>query len=266
MDQPSETFMENGEDMNADSLLDLGKFLDRDSSVPLYLQLKSYLLEKIRNGDLVEGDMLPTELDFQNSTGLSRATIRQAFSELVNEEYIRRHRGVGTTVGKKKFVSQAMRLTSFSEHMSSRGFVSSSKTVGLNFVYPPQKVVELSEFDPQERVWEVKRIRYADGIPVGIHDLYIPPMLQISPRVLQNMESYYKILTDELHIPPVHATESITAKSVTKKEAELLNMTIGAPVLVIWRVAYSASEEVIEVCRMLHDAERYEYKTQLYRD
>ena len=252
--------------MDSSRFLDLENFLDRNSSIPLYLQLKNYLLEKIEKNILVEGEMLPTELEFQKLTRLSRATIRQALNDLENEEYIRRHRGIGTIVSKRKFFSQAMKLSSFSEDMNIRGFAPSSKTVKLDYTYPPQKVVELSGFDPLEKVWKVMRVRYANEIPIGIHDLYIPPILKISPRDLQDMESYYRLLINELHIPPVHATETITATSITKKEADLLQMRAGAPVLVIWRVAYSASEEVIEVCRMLHDAERYEYKTQLFRD
>lgn len=252
--------------MDNNLFLDLENILDRNSAVPLYLQFKNYLLDKIKRSNLAEGEMLPTELEFQKVTGLSRATIRQALNDLENEEYIRRYRGIGTKVSKRKFFSQAMKLSSFTEDMSLRGFVPSSKTVKLDYTYPPQKVVELSGFNPLEKVWKVMRVRYANGIPIGLHDLYIPPILKISPRDLQNMDSYYRLLIDELHIPPVHATETITATSVTKKEAGLLQMRAGAPVLVIWRVAYSASEEVIEVCRMLHDAERYEYKTQLFRD
>jgi len=252
--------------MEKNIFLELQEFLDRKSSTPLYLQLKNFLLDRINNGQLIEGEMIPTEQEFGRLTGLSRATIRQALRELDTEGFIKRHRGSGTKVAKKRIITQVMQLSSFTDDMKIRGFTPSSKSIEVDYIFPPQKVVELSDFDPLEKIFYVRRVRLADGEPIGIHDLYIPPFLNISPSDLKNLTSYYQYLSNVLNLPPVQASESITAMTLGKTEAELLNLRAGAPVLAIWRVSYAVNNQIVEVCRMLHDAERYEYKTKLFKD
>ncbi|NCU25441.1 GntR family transcriptional regulator [Candidatus Nomurabacteria bacterium] len=59
--------------------------LDRHSSIPLYFQLKEYILKKIETGEYSGGSKIPSELDFCNDLDLSRPTVRQAVAELVSE-------------------------------------------------------------------------------------------------------------------------------------------------------------------------------------
>ena len=62
--------------------------LDRNTPVPLYYQLKQYLIGQIRSGKLKVGDMLPTEFELCEKFGVSRPTVRQAMSEMVAEGYL----------------------------------------------------------------------------------------------------------------------------------------------------------------------------------
>lgn len=61
-------------------------------------RLRSYLLSELKSGRLQVGDALPTELDLSRQLQISRNTIRQAFSELERNGFIRRVRGKGTFV------------------------------------------------------------------------------------------------------------------------------------------------------------------------
>ena len=62
--------------------------LKKDSPLPLYYQLKEIILNEITEGKLIVGDALPTENEWMNAYKISRATVRQAMSELVNEAYL----------------------------------------------------------------------------------------------------------------------------------------------------------------------------------
>jgi len=245
---------------------ELREFIVRESPTPLYIQFKEFLLEKINNGDLVEDELLPTEFEFQRLVGISRTTIRQALGELENEGYIKRERRQGTKVYTKKIITQGNILTGFSEDTKIRGSVPSSKTLELDYIFPPKKIIELSGFGSQEKVWFIKRLRYADNEPVGIHDLYIPPNLNIAPIDLKNMISYYELLIGKLNLPPIRATETLMAMSATTKEAGFLKIRKGAPVLQIYRVTYSTSDQIVEVVRMINKGERHEYRDQLFRE
>jgi DNA-binding LacI/PurR family transcriptional regulator len=63
-----------------------------------YAQLISYFRERILDGSLPAGARLPTEMDLAEEHQISRGTVRQAMSALVNEGLLERVRGRGTFV------------------------------------------------------------------------------------------------------------------------------------------------------------------------
>lgn len=76
--------------------------LDKDSPIPLYIQFKEYLLDRIERGELEPGQRLPSEREFCDQLGVSRITIRQALNELVRDGMIQSVPGKGTFVGRKQ--------------------------------------------------------------------------------------------------------------------------------------------------------------------
>lgn len=72
--------------------------VDKDSPIPQYFQLQTWLIEQIELGIFKPDDKIPTEEALVEMTGLARATIRQAIQNLVNMGYLSRKRRLGTFV------------------------------------------------------------------------------------------------------------------------------------------------------------------------
>lgn len=72
--------------------------LNKRSSQPLYAQLKGLLVERIESGQYHPGEKIPSELDLCRELDLSRPTVRQAISEMVNEGFLQIIKGKGTYV------------------------------------------------------------------------------------------------------------------------------------------------------------------------
>jgi DNA-binding LacI/PurR family transcriptional regulator len=72
--------------------------VDRNSPIPQYFQLQTWLIEQIEQGVFKPDDRIPTEEEFVRVTGLARATIRQAIQNLANMGYLSRKRRLGTFV------------------------------------------------------------------------------------------------------------------------------------------------------------------------
>jgi len=72
--------------------------IDKDSPIPQYFQLQTWLIEKIDQSVYKPTDKIPTEEEFVRMTGLARATVRQAIQNLVNLGYLVRKRKLGTFV------------------------------------------------------------------------------------------------------------------------------------------------------------------------
>jgi len=238
--------------------------IETGSSTPLYQQFKDQVLSGITNGTWQEGDRLPTENDFHEKYNLSRSTIRHALSDLEREGFIDRHPGKGTIVCHKRIKPEIMKLSSFSDDMKARGMKAQSKTIEMKLVEPPQQVREGYGIQTDEQVWLVRRLRSANGKPMALQDLYIPPDLQISARDLQRMQSYYQLIKENHDISPAYATEVLSAKSADKEDAELMDIDQGDPLIFIWRVTYAQDESVLEVVKIKYIAERYKYHIQLY--
>jgi DNA-binding GntR family transcriptional regulator len=76
--------------------------LNRGSFVPLYLQIKRWLLDEMESGRWPEGDAIPSEAWIAEQCGVSRMTARQAMNELRMEGRIVRERGRGSFVRLRK--------------------------------------------------------------------------------------------------------------------------------------------------------------------
>ena len=74
----------------------------KQSRMPLYYQLEELIKKAISSGELKAGDMIPTEWELVDYFELSRTTVRQAMTDLVNENLLYRKKGIGTFVSKPK--------------------------------------------------------------------------------------------------------------------------------------------------------------------
>jgi len=66
--------------------------------MPLYLRIKQDIKQAIENGELVEGDRIPSEMELAEQYGVSRNPTRQALRELDLEGFITRTRRRGSFV------------------------------------------------------------------------------------------------------------------------------------------------------------------------
>ena len=86
--------------------------LQRDSGVPLYMQVAEILKQRIFSGEYSPGSSLPGEAELSQEFGVARGTIRQTLSMLENEGLVRREQGRGTFVMWGERGSRANGLTS----------------------------------------------------------------------------------------------------------------------------------------------------------
>ncbi|MFW5985695.1 MAG: GntR family transcriptional regulator [Halanaerobiaceae bacterium] len=91
--------------------------ISRNGIKPLYKQIKELILENIKEGNLSEGEMLPTERILCEKTGVSRHTIRKGVSELVEEGVLYRVQGKGT------FVFEESGLSSYETESNTIGVI-----------------------------------------------------------------------------------------------------------------------------------------------
>jgi DNA-binding LacI/PurR family transcriptional regulator len=80
--------------------------VDQNNPLPLYYQVYQSILERIQNGEFLEGNPLPPERKLVEEYGTSRITIVKALDMLENDGFIDRQHGRGTFVASTSDVSK----------------------------------------------------------------------------------------------------------------------------------------------------------------
>ncbi|MEZ4666334.1 MAG: GntR family transcriptional regulator [Anaerolineae bacterium] len=235
----------------------------KDSPVPIYFQIQTGITALIESGILRPGECLPSENVLARRFNISPMTVRQAMTELVNYGYVYRQRGRGTFVATRRMEHPLERLVSFSEDMRSRGLSSSSQILYFENVIPPSEVDLRIHLPPDTRLTRIKRLRFADGKPVGIHDSYLHNVV-ISALELEKKHSLYALLAEKgTHLG--EGEDMIEAVAASKEAAQLLNVKTGSPLLRTTRFAWDVHGQFVEYVVALYHANLYQYRTRLKR-
>ncbi|MBN2811337.1 MAG: PLP-dependent aminotransferase family protein [Spirochaetales bacterium] len=71
---------------------------DKENQIPLYIQIRDYLKDRIRSGELSPGQRLPSVAEMAVTYSVTAATIRRALQDLAEDRLISSHVGRGTFV------------------------------------------------------------------------------------------------------------------------------------------------------------------------
>ena len=75
--------------------------IERENGIPIYVQVKKYILDEIKQGVLKTGDKLPTERELSQKLRVSRNTISTAYDLLEQEGVLVSYQGKGTFVAQE---------------------------------------------------------------------------------------------------------------------------------------------------------------------
>ena len=232
--------------------------LVRGLGTTVHAQIEDWLASEIAVGSLVPGDRLPTEHDLAAWFGVSRMTLRHALAELARRGLLTRSVGRhgGTFVAAPAQEQDLTTLAGFSEQLRRQGAAAGATvlTAGQRSAGPAAgAALQLCEDDP---VYEVRRIRLADGRPIAIERSLFPA--ERFPDLLHCRldGSLYELLASRYGQRPHRARESMEPVTAGVREAEALEVAEGAPLMLVERTAYARSGEPLEYARDLFRGDR----------
>lgn len=239
--------------------------LDKQSPIPIYIQIEEQLKQQIQQGDFPIGTAIPSERELTERFGVSRMTVRQSITNLVNDGLLYREKGRGTFVASPKVEQPLNGLTSFTEDMVKRGMVPSSKLIGFEILEPESDIAAYLQLAQGDKVYFVERIRFADDKPMAIERTYLP--VERFPDLDQDsfQGSLYAMIEKDHQLTISRATQRMEAGLVKKDDAELLQIKPPAAILMIERISYLAGEQPFEVVRSTYRADRYKFTTDIKR-
>ncbi|MGM0755934.1 MAG: GntR family transcriptional regulator [Bacillota bacterium] len=232
-------------------------FIDKQSPIPMYHQIMENLKKQIEDGTLAPDTLIPSKREYAERFDISRMTVRQALSNLVNEGYLYRQKGKGTFVSRKKFEQPLQGLTSFTEDMRQRGLKASSQLVDFKKTVCPEHLLPVLQLSNSDAVYELKRIRLANDEPMAIETSYIPETFAGELTKKHLTGSLYEYIENHTGLAIAHAKQELEANVASEQEAHVLSISTGSPVLSIARTTYFQNDLPFEYVLSVYRGDRY---------
>lgn len=223
--------------------------LDKQSPIPLYYQLYTMLLKDIHDGVYQVGDLLPTEARLKDLHSISRATVREAISMLVNKGFLERKKSKGTFVKEyDQMVLYKGKVKGFTAESKERQIPLESKILERRVIPATKTIQACLKLGEGERVFYIKRLRYINGEPNTLVEDYLPYRFcnGIEEMDLEN-DSLYETLETHFHLVPHHARrvfESVRPSS--SEDITLLGLTPNSSILAVESFVYMSNGALLE--------------------
>ncbi len=157
-------------------------------------------------------------------------------------------------------------MTSFTDEMKSRGFRPTSKVLKQDVINAETEIAEKLRITEGSPVMRLKRLRIAEGEPMGIQTAYLS--LALAPQLaLEDFTdaSLYEILDRKYGLWPARAQESYVAVLLDGAEAKLLKVAAASPALSAERISYLTSGQPLELTYSIMRGDRYKIVLDLTR-
>jgi GntR family transcriptional regulator len=234
--------------------------LSDETGVPLYIQIRNLLRERIRLGEWAADDPMPTEEELVAHFGVSRTTVRQAMSDLANEGLVVRQAGRGTFARQPLMVVRMQQWHSLTTDIAQRGLRPSKRILVVEkldarMTEIAHRASELAEGE----ILHLQSVRYANEVPIVVLDNYFPHELCgfLAELELDDPEFSIERALSEHGIELTRANGEISAVRASAHEAQYLKIARGSPLVEIATKAYNADGRVVEYSRGVVATERY---------
>lgn len=224
------------------------KGLDRSTPIPLYFQLKTIILDDIKNNVFTEGDAIPTENELVDHYQISRSTVRQAISALVQEGWLTRKASKGTFVTHPKQESGFIRsFEPFYQQIEKQGKVPRIELIDLNVITPTPEISKALNLEPEQKVISMFRRRFADEVPLVTLQNYIP--YDLCSFILSydfRVHSLYELLMSNPSTQISSTKTIVSARNATSEDRELMNVKVNTPMLCFHTMSTTSEGRIID--------------------
>jgi len=222
--------------------------LDRYSSVPMFVQIAETLKRRILSGRYNQGQPSFTGEELEKEFETSSITIRKALDMLRSDGFVKRLRGLGTTVSEIIPEPVVFELNSgyrkILESIEKMRF--QVKVLEIVLMACPKHIQKALLLTPEQEVWRMRRVRINEGQPFSFYTYYADPVSCAAMTmkeakksdIIDTFESVtgYKIARIQQSIRAVVSDLDISAA---------LEIPFGAPVFFSENNYYSVSDKPV---------------------
>ena len=228
---------------------------------PRYRSIAAEIGRRIESRGYEPGSMLPSEAELAAEFNVTRMTVRQALAGLSARGLIERRHGHGTMVSPIHLQRQADQPNGLSAELVMRGVVAGSRVLRLDKIRPAADARADLWIGPRGSAHRLRRLRYADGVLIGLQETLIPEKYAPSlGEVDFNTASLTSVLRDLHGLSATYADLTIESVGADRAIAAALDVEPGTPVLSSTRVSFLEDGRPLERTLGWFLGSRYSYQ------
>ncbi|TDE72655.1 GntR family transcriptional regulator [Streptococcus vicugnae] len=226
--------------------------------VPAYIRIHDAIKKEIDGGVWEIGQRLPSERDLADDYEVSRMTLRQAITLLVEEGILERRVGSGTYVASHRVQEKMRGTTSFTEIVRSQGKTPSSQLISYQRKPANDTEIQQLQLKASDYVVRMERVRYADNMPLVFEVASIPEKLIREFKREDITEHFFQTLTDNGY-EIGKSQQTIYAKNASERVANYLKVPKNHAVLALTQVSYFSDGRPFEYVHSQYVGDRFEF-------
>ena len=240
--------------------------INKQSRIPYYFQLAEALRQQIKDAAGNSQTMsLPSENELAEKHRISRATVRHALDLLEREGLIYRAKGKGTFVARARAKYELTSLVPTTEDILRRGWKPGTKVLSIRQLNPLPSIAAALELNEGDEVFQIHRLRTADGEPICLQWSYLPARL--CPDLLERdlTASLTHLLEERYGLRLWTAHSILRARLVQPAEAKVLQVPRNSPVIYIEQNTFTPEGHAVEFLKSVWRSDRYDFVVNLSR-
>lgn len=217
--------------------------LNKRSHIPLYIQLRNVILDKIRAEVWPTDSQIPTEKALMAEYGVGRATVREAITLLENEGYLQKRHGIGTFVARSQPSFGFEPLISLTYSLKAKGIHSENVIKEKTVITPDADILKMMRSQGMSRCLYLKRYRYANGTPIAIEDSYFSEDFADIDARHDLTASLARLLLRDLNVTIKKVEQIVVPRVPTAQERDILHIEDDILVLDMKRWLYCEGQD-----------------------
>lgn len=220
--------------------------------IPLHTEVSDSLRRDI-HAELLHGP-LPSEAELQARFEVSRSVIRQALATLEAEGLVQKVRGKGS------FVLPVHRIRRVVQSLNGLGFQAEAVGESVTTTVLGYEIVDFPDAPPDwpgDKALHVRRLRSGYSYPLAMIETWLPVEMaeKFSAQMLENA-SLHELMKNHANIVLARSLRNVYAVPAGNPTASLLQVSPGAPLLLLTGTTYDQHGNLVEVFSTYHRGDR----------
>ena len=230
----------------------------------LYSQVCENILDQIQTGALKVGDRLPPEAEYAAELGISRSTLRLAFSELEASGVLKRKKRAGTEIISDTPKPRFNMTTSGIGELLSLGRDTEFSIFDTG-TCRTEDVPQLQGLFSETGHWlqvNGARTLQSETQPFSVNQVFVPARYAAIETVLTSTKaSVYQAIEETFNVTVGRVNQTVRAIACPAAEAKIMGLVEGAPVLQIEAQLFLRDGSLMEVSVATFDPARFQVRT-----